>query len=503
MIKTYRVLMSSRCTSTGRKCDGYAQSSTEHGLGRSDAGVVDSSPPRSISIHQVLGDNIQYLEFYHHCAGPKISSKFDQGFWSRTPLQIAQSELCVRHALIALSCLTKTETGTLKDARSGLLAVSKQKTMLAHYNKAVKQLVQRMSEPSYSTELGLVCCLLFICLEYLRGNYYTALEHYKSGLKMIAVHRSNPALTATKTLSSNLVEGTLIPIFTRNMATAIIYGLPEDQFTYTTQYPAGDQQYRFDTLLEAEVAAHSTQNMFFALTRILGTKVVTQEPHTKEELQSQQDCLEHLRAWMRGIEDLERRVTFSLDDAIVASRLKALHHINYIFAALILLKSQTDFDQYLDRFKLAVEHIRFVLDSTESSASQNPAANFTFEMGVIPGLYMAACRCRCPVTRREALAMLKRNPPREGLWDAQQHYVVAKRVIEFEERELDPVTGWPVESARIWSTMINGEMDGNGRFPVDFAIGHWGEGRGTPPLPPGGILPHDPSGRIWREWFVL
>jgi hypothetical protein len=476
---------------------------TAHGLNGSDAERSESNSPRSISIHQVLGDNIQYLEFYHHCAGRKISSKFDQGFWSRIPLQIAQSELCVRHALIALSYLTKTETGSLKDARSGLISASQQKTMLSHYNKAVKQLVQRMSEPSYSTELGLVCCLLFICLEYFRGNYDTAMEHYKSGLKMISAHRSSPTLISPNTPQSSLVEGTLIPMFTRNMASAIAYGLPTEHFSYTSQYPAGDQQYKFDSLLEAEVAAHNLQNMLFAISRVLGTKVVLQQPHTEEELQSQQDCLEHLRAWMRAIQDLERRSTFSLDDAITASRLKALNQVDYIFAARILLDRQTDFDQHLDRFKAAVDHIKFVLDSTESSTSQNPAANFTFEMGIILGLYMIACRCRCPFTRREALALLGRNPPREGLWDAQQHYVVAKRVIELEEMDVDLISGWPVESARIWSTMIRGEMDGHGKFPVDFAVGHWGEGRGTPPLPPGGILPHDPRGRIWREWFVL
>jgi hypothetical protein len=76
-------------------------------------------------------------------------------------------------------------------------------------------------------------------------------------------------------------------------------------------------------------------------------------------------------------------------------------------------------------------------------------------------------------------------------------------VIEFEEREIDPETGWPVERARIWSTQIHGDMDGNGRFPVFFAIGQWGEGRGAPPLPPGMMISSHPEGRIWREWFVL
>jgi hypothetical protein len=405
--------------------------------------------------------------------------------------------------LIALSYLTKTETGTLKDARSGLVAVSQQKTMLTHYNKAIAHLVQRMSEPSYSTEVGLVCCLLFICLEYLRGNYAAAMAHYESGLKMILAHKSSSIMTSTKRPRHEMVEEALIPMFTRNMATAITYGLPSDLFSYITHYPVGDAEYKFDTLRDADLAAHNIQNNVFALMRIMGTKVVTQKEHLEEELQSQQNCLDHLRAWLRAIEDLERRTTFSLEDAIAANRLKALCRIISIFAQRILLNNQTEFDQHLDDFKAAVEHMRFVVDSVERNTSRNPAANFTFEMGIILGLYMIACRCRCPVTRREALSLLERNPPREGLWDAQQHFVVAKRVIELEERELDPVTGWPVERVRIWSTMIHGEMDGNGRFPVYFAIGHWGEGRGTPPLPPGGVLPHDPNGRIWREWFVL
>jgi hypothetical protein len=375
--------------------------------------------------------------------------------------------------------------------------------MLIHYNKAVKSLVQRISEPSYSAEVGLVCCLLFICLEYLRGNYTTAMAHYQSGLKMISAHKNSSAPTSIKRWHSDMVEEALIPIFTRNIATAIIYGLPTEEVFSISNFPAGDIGFMFNTLMDADLAAHKIQNMFFVLMRVLGTKIVTQEQYTEEELQSHQDCVEHLRAWRCAVKDLERRTTFSLDDAIALSRLKALNHINDIFVQRIVLKSQTDFDQHLDDFKAAVEHMKFFLDSAESSTSQNPAANFTFEMGIILGLYMTACRCRCPVTRREALSMLERNPPREGLWDAQQHYVVAKRVIELEERELDPVTGWPVESARIWSTMIHGEMDGNGRFPVYFAIGHWGEGRGTPPMPPGGVFPHDPRGRIWKEWFVL
>ncbi|KAF2179900.1 hypothetical protein K469DRAFT_594385, partial [Zopfia rhizophila CBS 207.26] len=99
------------------------------------------------------------------------------------------SELCVWYALIALGYLTKTKTGSLKDARSGFVAASKQKTLLFHYNKAVKFLVQRISELFYSPEIGLISCILFICIEFLRGNYDTAFAHFNSGLNIISVYK--------------------------------------------------------------------------------------------------------------------------------------------------------------------------------------------------------------------------------------------------------------------------------------------------------------------------
>lgn len=47
-------------------------------------------------------------------------------------------------------------------------------------------------------------------------------------------------------------------------------------------------------------------------------------------------------------------------------------------------------------------------------------------------------------------------------------------------------------------TIIRGDMDGNGRFAVYFAMDIWGEGRGEAPLPP-----MNERGRMWKEWFQL
>ncbi|KAF2185235.1 hypothetical protein K469DRAFT_726791 [Zopfia rhizophila CBS 207.26] len=363
---------------------------------------------------------------------------------------MAQSEPCVRHALIALGYLNKTETGSLKDARSGFMAASEQKTLLFHYNKAVNSLI------------GLVSCILFICIEFLRGNYDTAFTYFNSDLKIISA-------------------------FKRSQIPSPVKSLGPKQVLHTSYYLLEIQGRPFTSVLEAQSSIYNIRNMAMIFIRNIGLKLLNLRLITEEDLQHQKDILESHRAWFRALEELERKTTLSKEDAITANSLKANYYCTYIFTACATHTNQIAYDQHLDGFKALINHTRIVLDSIGSTSSSSPAVNFTFEIGVILYLYFAASCCRCSVTRREAISLLERNPPREGLWDAQQHVAVTNRIIEIEESELDPVTGWLVERTRIWSTIINGDMDGNGRFQVYFAVGLWGEGRG----------------RMWREWFVL
>lgn len=77
------------------------------------------------------------------------------------------------------------------------------------------------------------------------------------------------------------------------------------------------------------------------------------------------------------------------------------------------------------------------------------------------------------MTRREAVALLKMNPPREGIWDSETHVALANRVIEIEESSLDPVTGWPTESSRLWCSVQDANGYANGKILVTFALAQW------------------------------
>lgn len=251
-----------RCIRSGRKCKGYAQSTTDSRYGHFDVLVSKglSGPQRRVPATRIMADHAHHLEFYHQCAVPALSSTFDKDFWSRTSLQIAQFEPCVRHALIALGHLHRAETGSLKDARSGLIAASKQKTLLFHYNKAVKSLVARISEPSYTPEIGLVSCILFVCIEFLRGDYDTAWAHFNSGLKIISAFRRSRAQASVDASAPKMIEDLLIPMFQRMIATAVIYGVRPEPELFICPSPEDIRDDTFTSMAEVQISCHNIRN---------------------------------------------------------------------------------------------------------------------------------------------------------------------------------------------------------------------------------------------------
>ncbi|KAF2464470.1 uncharacterized protein BDR25DRAFT_242370 [Lindgomyces ingoldianus] len=511
-----------RCTSTGRKCDGYAQVA---GFNPQALVPTQSSSFRStVPMLSGLGDSVLYLEFYHHCAAPTLASNFDHEFWSRIVLQMAQSESAVRHAVIALGYLVKTEPGNLKHARS-VSASDSRKTLLLHYNKAVRCLVHRMAESSYPIEVGLVTCLLFICIEFLRGDYYTAFTHLHSGLKIIAEWWQRPQNASQSSLPSlpssiaiaktvagpSIISGKLIPMFIRAIATGLLFGAPfEPLLKRFCTRPQILQGRPFTSVLEAQSAIYGLRNATVILVSVVTRKVISGTKPTTKDLQYHAYLLSCHDSWFRALRILEREGKLSREDSVVASSLKISHYSTYIALAGAIDAHQTSFDAHISSFKALNHHAKIVLDSmnlptSSPSASKQGAAHFTFEISLIPPLYFAAIHCRCPATRRESVSLLARNPPREALWDPKQHAVVARRVIEIEEREVDQETGRPVQRTRLASANIHGDMDENGGFWVSFTSASWMlKGR----------VPRDPSRRRghgspmwpdseWDEWFVM
>ncbi|KAF2132926.1 hypothetical protein P153DRAFT_382549 [Dothidotthia symphoricarpi CBS 119687] len=497
-----------KCTSTGRICDGYVQSEKDYQIQVfSYAQKLSSTPKNAIPVLSGFGDNVRSLEFYYHCVGPMLSGRFDTKFWSRIVLQMAHSEPAVRSALIALGYLNEHETGSLEYARRS--ADSKdgyeRKTFWLHYNKAIRYLVHRMVQPSYTPEVGLVTCILFVCIEYLQADSHTAFAHVRNGLKIVSELRQNHkagSLTHKAGLTQNsssmpmdMIEKILVPILTQGLVSAFVYGVNvEAEFAFLETPPQHLKMYRFTSVREALSSYWDLRNASILLARDMTMKLFQAIPPTASDFQRQEHVLECHRTWLKALTALEDSQEFSKEESIDISALKLAYYSSYTACACVIDTRQMAYDAHLHSFKMLLLHANLVVNSTgllSASRTQTPcrvaAANFTFDTSLIPALYYTALRCRCPTTRREAVSLLSLGLPREGLWDAEQHRIVAERVIEIEETEVDG-RGWPVERTRVWSSAVGTNLDENSRFRVSFLLAR--------DLGMGGE-------KAWSEWYVL
>jgi hypothetical protein len=373
----------------------------------------------------------------------------------------------------------------MKHARSKYTSAYRSKTLLLHYNKSVRSLVDCMGQSNYTPEIGLVTCLLFVCMEFLRGNYHAAFTHLTNGLKIITEHRkhkghdatilqapslSEQACATTNIKTSSLLEDELEPIFVRSLASAMMYGVDVEA---TVQIPVPDlryyQKFRFNNLREVQLSAYQLRNQSILRIRDFARHIVRDQRKvaTAEELHQRDVVLACQCAWLAAMDQFRATHTLSEADELAISALLMYCYITYNWLATVGEIRESAFDAHLNDSKTVLYHARRILDAMDLNTSR-PVAWFTFEISICPALYFVARLCRCPVTRREAVALLERNPPREGLWDAAQHAIVSKRVIELEEAEVDPATGWPVERARFWNTVIDANMDEQGGFWVSF-----------------------------------
>ncbi|KAF2640268.1 hypothetical protein P280DRAFT_452890 [Massarina eburnea CBS 473.64] len=517
-----------KCTGTGRQCGGYVQAKgtakhKQNGAQDLIQSIIRFSSPASVPTLSVSSDSAQYLEFFHTTAGRTLCSNYDNNFWRRLAPQMAQTEPSVRHALIALAYLNRAESGTIKNAAVSL-SVDRRGLLFHHYNKSVRHLIERINDASYTPEIGLVTCLLFICIEFLRANYHTAFTHLYNGVKVISEWYQNYSKDGTSTKNSvpsiseitraAFESGTtmteIVPMFFRTVTCALLFGVEIEKIIgMPVTTPRSFDHRPFYDIYDARTASLEFQNASLAFIRDTAPRSFPPPKVRRKTIALQERLLEGHRSWWHAFEVFERSTQLSPEEKAMASELKAGWYAIFIAVACVTSVEQTPYDAYIDYFKAVVRHIKRVFDY--KGLPQQPAANFTFEVMLLPLLYFALQRCRCPTTRREALAQMERNAPREALWDYDQHALVSRRVIDIEEEEVDPVTGWPVEDTRLWCAVLDGSIESTGGFWVNFARATWvveGARRHEEAL--GGKEEEEeyPGFRKrgdnqWQEWFQL
>ncbi|KAH7412958.1 hypothetical protein BKA64DRAFT_637638 [Cadophora sp. MPI-SDFR-AT-0126] len=449
-----------RCTSTGRKCDGYGSKvtgrvETEAYSGSSDDSLSTRKIARALS-GNILGDGQERraFEFFRYRTAVEMSGFFGSEFWDSLLLQASHSEPAILHAVIALGSLHELYGKGESVRLAGAEMSSKRQFALQQSNKAIAHLTKPSTSSSpRSEEAILMSCLLFVCLETFQGNHNGALAHLESGLKILGSMGFSTSDVDAGVVSrrvGGMNHHTLMPLFCRLDVQASTY-FPRRHLCSAVPFEGKDCPIEspvpkhFSSITEAN---NSLQSQIYAVVRYTqlirqyresarldpDRSVVSQLP--KNLLIAQIEHTKQLGRWLTIMNAFlkEPKVELAPQDLRCAVLLKMQQITINIMLASTIFNDQMEYDDLTADFeRVTVLAASLLKAPTSSQAAQRPYCSF--DMTVIPSLYNVACRCRDPIVRRKAIALLSNSARREGIWDSDVSAAIAQRVMEIEERD--------------------------------------------------------------------
>lgn len=183
-----------RCVSTGRVCEGYGIWGGGNPPYHRSSNVLHRDPaPLGI----VNARQQSCFEWFMLRTAPKLPSAFSSAFWSSLVFQATSSEPAALHAALALGSAHRQNIHLEFQgpaSRNSALQDEERFTLL-HYGKAIRHLQRHFTSGTLaSTRVTLITCLLFICMEILRGQYQSAIAQLHSGLKLLKESKSRLAV---------------------------------------------------------------------------------------------------------------------------------------------------------------------------------------------------------------------------------------------------------------------------------------------------------------------
>lgn len=360
---------------------------------------------------------------------------------------------------------------------------------LAQYTKAITHLSKRMNSDS-SIEVALLACILFVCIEFLRGDTNPALEHFKGGMN-IAISSALSKNTSTTTHATvERIKNHMLPFLNRIELLTALFG-NEASWDYPVELLQAVPD-EFMNIREARdsmvhLANHTVRFIKYMKVRKY-ERLVLSDDHAR-----QQALLRHLDLWSLTLDKLLVRDTITDRELDAAKTLRIHQLVATMWLKRSIVPEQCSNDESNSDYDTAVslaESIHSIAGTPEQQETFI-SSSFLFDMEVVSPLYFIASNCRDPHTRRRAIAILKRGERREGLWDSTMAATVAERIMEIEEANLTTLDGseLPAEEMRVHNTRIVSDVGTNRKkHSVTFHT-----------LPEG----IDGPWKAWTEYIVL
>ncbi|KKY20217.1 putative transcription factor cys6 [Phaeomoniella chlamydospora] len=369
----------------------------------------------------------RYMQYFQERAAVELSEYHDAPFWNKQVLQVSHLHPAVRHCLVAIASLHESLHQGQGLSASSLM--NKEMTFsLQQYNKAINLLTvhwrhirtTRSTNGSYFDED--VAASLDKIMQRLQYQYSTFIE-------------------AEDTVSSFIEPGPTSPDLLED---------PNISPTFTDLYHA---RQNLDLALEWE---------FHAMQLLLSSTDTTARHKILSKI------TRNLRRWYTTFDTFLTQSRHRHDSNFQRASITVKIHATCAVILPYTLASnlETTFDRFTPQLDFIVAESQRFLSLDHRPHSQ---ILFTFDLGIIPPLYLVACRSRDPRLRRRAISLLKLSNRREGVWDSNTASRLSERILAIEEQGMPNIhscTDIP-ESHRIRLVATNAHPD-NGKLELYY-----------------------------------
>ncbi|CAE7196471.1 hypothetical protein PTT_10272 [Pyrenophora teres f. teres 0-1] len=460
-----------RCTSTGRTCDGYdptfrppppstpsppaARRDSHHsGSGWS---VVRSQSPVYLAPALRLNtrEERESFEFFTCHAVSHLRGFLDSPFWQREVLQAAHRDSAIQHCIIALGAMYRRFfQGRGSHLTEHAMSDTYLQFALRQSNRAIQDLLKKQIAGDYvkdrtSKVTLMTCSILFSSMCCLQGYQKQAIEHLRSGIRMlnemdeeeekephpidmeslrtifVGLDMQVRAIMPSRTSGSWVTKPKTKPLSASpngvlNMTTLITMLQHMESLMNTIH--AFNQK---SVLLDPEEAAddvyaeHSDLVSRYHRGVIVMRHLWAKAPDHGDEYIQPLTALELMQVQM------EYLLRYPRADLVAKfPRLGTFKEVKAPF--------KQPFDVTAQFFRV------FELATKLLPIATSPAPVFTTTMGPIAALWLVAIRAPgpCQTLRRRAMKLMLNHPRREGFWDGMIAGRIAREGLQLEQERV-------------------------------------------------------------------
>lgn len=445
-----------RCIATGRVCDGYGiwggggNTYAQRAVAtKRCSDMVECKLPVPISRTKVSTDEYALLDWFMRRTVRKLPGVFSSAFWDTLLYQASATEPAVLHAILALSSAHRKEGIDSKDLEKKKNTVDElERSTLQQYSNAISHLQPHFSDVNKaSVRVALITCLVFIYMEFLRGNYKTANSHLQTGLKLLE-ETQIPSRTSTFNdllilkPSQDSADDCIVETFIRLQVQAVLFGQLSLHFYLTPDTPEHEMsRLAFRSVNDSRQHLDRLLSAIFHFTEQCRQQVPPEDSIFREK---QQRIKAGLATWL-SIYQSSQGVPGGknmMGDPMAYQLLHIYFTMATIMADTCLEPSnQSIFDSQIQSF------ISIIIQSIDLSQITNSSgfelkfkagdglqmSKSIAELGWIPPLYYTAIKCRDHRVRIQAIRLLEMKPHKEGIWDGGLAASIAREVVRIEE----------------------------------------------------------------------